>query len=171
MKRYKDLYTGLVVFFVSLFYLINTNSIRIFSGAGATAVNARTIPIIEGLLLMLLSIIMLIRFGFKERNTRRTGEVRKESSTGTVAVSSSFRVRMAVPFTLLLLLLYVLAIGRLGFVITSMVYLFFQIIILSPEGKPRYVINTIISIACPVIVYLIFVYLLNVPLPSGSLPF
>lgn len=167
MKKYKDLYTGLVVFFLSLFYLINVSTIRVFTGAGATAINARTIPAIEGGLLMFLSLVMIGRFWVKLRRGHiSTGE---EQTAGTE--NASFRVRMAVPLTLLLLLLYVIAIGNLGFVITSMIYLFLQVLILSPEGKLNYIAATIIAVVCPIVIYLLFVYLLNVPLPRGIMPF
>ena len=80
-------------------------------------------------------------------------------------------IRMAVPLTLCLLLIYVLTIGRLGFVLTSIIYLFFQIIILSPNGKIRVPFAAVIAVIAPVIIYLVFVYLLNVPLPRGIMPF
>ena len=167
MKKYKDLYTGLVVFFLSLFYLVNVSTIRVFTGAGATAINARTVPAVEGGLLMFLSLAMIVRFWVRMRR----GEITKGDGKAAAAAKAPFRVRMAVPLTLLLLLLYVLAIGKLGFVITSMAYLFLQVLILSPEGKLNFIAAAIIAVVCPVVIYLLFVYLLNVPLPSGIMPF
>ncbi len=167
MRKYKDLITGLAVFFLSLFYLINIRSVRVFTGAGATAINARTIPLIEGSLLMLLSVIMLIRYGINARRGGYVSESGKEDSLD----GQPLRIRMAVPLTLCLLLIYVLAIGRLGFVLTSIIYLFFQIIILSPNGKIRVPFAAVIAVIAPVIIYLVFVYLLNVPLPRGIMPF
>lgn len=167
MKKYKDLYTGLIVFFLSLFYLVNVSTIKVFTGAGATAINARTVPAIEGGLLMFLSLALIVRFWVRMRR----GEIAKDEGKAAEAAETSFRVRMAVPLTLLLLLLYVLAIGKLGFVITSMAYLFLQVLILSPEGKLNYIAATIIAVVCPIVIYLLFVYLLNVPLPSGIMPF
>lgn len=168
MRKYKDLITGLAVFFLSLFYLINIGSIRVFTGAGATAINARTIPLIEGSLLMLLNVIMLIRYGIK---ASRGGYVSESGEDDSALDGQSLRIRLAVPLTLCLLLIYVLAIGRLGFVLTSIIYLFFQIIILSPNGKIRVPFAAVIAVIAPVIIYLVFVYLLNVPLPRGIMPF
>ena len=168
MRKYKDLLTGLAVFFLSLFYLNNKGTIRVFTGAGATAINVRTIPLIEGSLLMLLSVIMLIRYGIK---ASRGGYVSEPGEDDSALDGQSLRIRLAVPLTLCLLLIYVLAIGRLGFVLTSIIYLFFQIIILSPNGKIRVPFAAVIAVIAPVIIYLVFVYLLNVPLPRGIMPF
>lgn len=166
MKRTKDLVTGCMVFLASFLYIINAFSVKVFSGIGATAINSRTVPLILGSCLMLLSVLMVIR---ALRAGRDAGSSSAESDEKTVL--ASWRYRYAVPVTFILLVLYVLLLKQVGFIPMTVAYLFFQILLLYPEGKKRYWLAAVVSLGLSCLIYLAFVYLLNVPLPSGIMPF
>ena len=59
-----DLITGIIATIFSIFYLSQTYSIKIFGGADAIA-DARTIPKIWGIGLLVLSIMLIIRSLYK----------------------------------------------------------------------------------------------------------
>ena len=59
-----DLITGIIATIFSIFYLSQTYSIKIFGGADAIA-DARTIPKIWGISLLVLSIMLIIRSLYK----------------------------------------------------------------------------------------------------------
>lgn len=74
--------------------------------------------------------------------------------------------------TIVLLGLYVFAFKRIGFLLTSIVYLFLQLLVLStPErrGKKDILLYSIIALALPIIIQVFFVKILRLMLPAGIL--
>lgn len=78
-------------------------------------------------------------------------------------------ITLKAALTLLMLIAYSQLFTRLGFVITSALYMFFQMLIIG-SGKKNYLFMAILSIIGSVTVYIIFVYALSVMLPQGVLP-
>ena len=69
-----DLITGIIATIFSIFYLSQTYSIKIFGGADAIA-DARTIPKIWGISLLVLSIMLIIRSLYKMyKNKKALGD-------------------------------------------------------------------------------------------------
>ena len=66
---------------------------------------------------------------------------------------------------------YCIAFNPVGFILSTMVYLFFQILILTPKEKRSWPITIAISLIAPVAFYVLFVYAINTPLPKGLLSF
>jgi hypothetical protein len=73
--------------------------------------------------------------------------------------------------TIALLAAYVLLFDILGFLISTITYLFLQILILSNEKNRRIGLFAIISIIFPVVIYILFVYVIKMPLPYGIFEF
>lgn len=69
--------------------------------------------------------------------------------------------------TILLIGLYVLTFNAAGFLISTAVYLFLQILVLIPADKRRIPVITTISVVAPLLIYALFVYAINIPLPKG----
>lgn len=69
------------------------------------------------------------------------------------------------------LLLYVLTFEVIGFILSTTIYLFLQITILSNEKNRKLVLFAIISVGVSVAIYTLFVYVINRPLPVGMLGF
>lgn len=74
-------------------------------------------------------------------------------------------------YSILLILAYCAVLDFLGFVITSTVYVFLQILVLS-YGREKKTVRPAIIVALlfPISVYLIWYYGFKVPLPAGLLP-
>lgn len=72
--------------------------------------------------------------------------------------------------TLSLILIYAVLFKSLGFVISSALYLFAQMWLLR-TGKKNYVLMAALSVVGPLLIYLLFVYALDVMLPAGILWF
>ena len=70
-----------------------------------------------------------------------------------------------------LMLLYVIAFEPVGFLLSSMVYLFAQILLMSNRDNRRPVLFAAISVALPVGIALLFAYVIKMPLPVGILGF
>ncbi len=73
--------------------------------------------------------------------------------------------------TILLILAYVMAFNSVGFLISTAIYLFLQMLVLTPAEKRKLPILAIISIAAPLFIYTLFVYIINTPLPKGIFGF
>ena len=73
--------------------------------------------------------------------------------------------------TIALLLLYVLTFTRLGFLVSSILYLILQQLVFSEKGSVKWVRILIISIVLPLFCQLLFVNVLNYMLPMGILKY
>lgn len=74
--------------------------------------------------------------------------------------------------TLVLLFLYVLLLKPIGFVITSSLYMFLQMLLFVPGeliNKKRLILFAVISILLPVLVNLLFANVFSLILPAGIL--
>ena len=69
--------------------------------------------------------------------------------------------------TILLIGGYVLAFQPVGFIISTIVYLFLQILVLVPKEKRSWPLTIIISVVAPLAIYGLFTYLISSPLPKG----
>lgn len=66
---------------------------------------------------------------------------------------------------------YVLLFNKLGFILSTGLYLFAQILLLSSEKNRNIKLFAAISVITPVIVYAVFVYIIHMPLPAGFISF
>ena len=73
--------------------------------------------------------------------------------------------------TLILIGAYCIAFNPVGSIISTIVYLFLQILLLTPKAKRNWLVISIISVVTPFAFYALFVYLINTPLPRGLFGF
>ena len=73
--------------------------------------------------------------------------------------------------TVALMAFYVFAFDKFGFLIASIIYTFAQITLMSNKNNRKIPLFAIISVALPVGVYLMFNYVIKMPLPKGILGF
>ena len=71
--------------------------------------------------------------------------------------------------TLVLLALYAFAFGRLGFLLSSIIYLFLQFLVLSSKETRNWLVIICISIGLPLFCQILFVNILDFVLPAGVL--
>lgn len=163
-KKPNDLLIGIICLLFSLFYLVNALSIKVFAGDGATFISSRTIPMMWGILMSCLSLRLIWR-GWKEY-AHTSAEPGERRTPGVW-----WKENHTVVITLALLLGYVVGLYSAGFLISTALYLFLQILILTPRGKARPVLTAVLSIVVTACVYGLFVYALHVPLPAGWLKY
>ena len=73
--------------------------------------------------------------------------------------------------TILCMIIYVAIFDSLGFILSTILYLFSQIIVLSKKENRNLPLFAGIAVLTPFAVYGIFVYLIGMPLPMGILEF
>ncbi len=75
----------------------------------------------------------------------------------------------AVILSAILMCAYVGLLNTLGFIVSSVVYIFLQMLVLAKGAKCHYLLFSLISILVPIIVYFLFVHMFKVMIPSGIL--
>lgn len=89
----------------------------------------------------------------------------QEKDTGTTKKSS---IDMKGGWlTILLVGLYVIAFQPVGFLISTAVYLFLQILVLTPADKRKIPVILAISVIASVFIWVLFNYAISSPLPKG----
>ena len=73
--------------------------------------------------------------------------------------------------TIILIGAYCIAFDAIGFIISTAIYLFLQILVLTPKEKRSWPVIAAISVVAPFAFYALFVYAINTPLPVGLFGF
>lgn len=73
--------------------------------------------------------------------------------------------------TVALIGLYVIAFNKVGFIISTIIYLFAQILVLTPKEKRNWLTISIISLVTPFALYTLFTHVISSPLPKGLFGF
>lgn len=73
--------------------------------------------------------------------------------------------------TIGLMLAYMMTLKPLGFILSSAVYLFLQILLMSNKDNRKLVLFGVIGVVLPVAIYALFNYVIKMPLPKGILGF
>lgn len=73
--------------------------------------------------------------------------------------------------TIAALLIYVSIFKPVGFILSTALYLFVQITVLSDETNRKLPLFAAISVVSPVLIYALFVYVIKMPLPAGFISF
>ncbi|MBQ3764348.1 MAG: tripartite tricarboxylate transporter TctB family protein [Synergistaceae bacterium] len=73
--------------------------------------------------------------------------------------------------TVVLMVLYMLAFQPVGFVVSSAVYLFLQMLLLSDRTNRKVILFAVVSVLLPLAVDALFVFVIKMPLPVGVFGF
>lgn len=157
MKVKKDEFLcGIAFLCTGLIYASQINKIQI---SKLSPISARFLPMIFVCGVLLLSILELcLSFSHKSSETTTDGSDIKGKKD-----------YICVAFSLLLSLCYVLFLPSLGFVISSVIYLFVQMLLFAPKSERRPLRFFFISATASLIIYMVFRGALNLMLPNGIL--
>lgn len=147
-KRTKNISVSLAFIVFGVLYYIEALGIRKMM---KNDIGSGVFPRIIAVAIILLAVANLIRtFVVKEEDSKKAGS---DMFGGWV--------------TVLLLAAYVLLLEPVGFLLSTAVYLFLQILVLAPPDERNYLTIAIVSVVTPVVIYALFVYAINMPLPKG----
>ncbi len=162
--RDTNFWTGLGVILLAIFLYSASFDIREFI---TTRVGASFLPRLTAVLFAILGAILVLG---SFRCARPVETVEQESEVNATAKEPQvFGGLPAVGLSVLLMSLYVGLINSVGFIVTSAVYIFLQILVLSKDAKRNYLLFVLVSIIIPVVVYLLFVKIFKVMIPAGIL--
>ncbi|MGE4353843.1 MAG: tripartite tricarboxylate transporter TctB family protein [Oscillospiraceae bacterium] len=160
IKKYGDVICGGVLMLVAVILFIATFSIRSLLGMNP---GPDFMPKVASVLLFAVS------FGILWEGLAKAKKyVPEEVDEQEVAYKKAGNRKVL--YSIVLIGFYVFSMSSLGFIISTVIYQFCQMIILTPYGKrKKYLQYTIISIISTAIFYVGFVQILHLMLPSGLL--
>ncbi|WP_102347752.1 tripartite tricarboxylate transporter TctB family protein [Bacillus sp. Marseille-P3661] len=161
-RRFEDVIVGtfLLLFFTGMY--IESSNIKTLTFA---SIGPAFMPKITSVCLIILSVILIAGGVRKALNATSSKEVIEQNEETPSTKNDNVRVLL----TLLSIIIYFLLLNPLGFVLSSILYLFSQMVLLSKNSQRRYVLFGIVSVVVSVSVYLIFRYVLYLLLPIGIL--
>lgn len=166
-EKYRlDIIPGIVLALFAIGYLVMIPTIKEFTGMGATPLTNRFVPYLWGSVLLFLAAWLIVRGIRKRKKFLAEGGVIKKMS-----LVETLKERREVVFSFVALTVYVAVMTPLGFIIATVLYVFCQILILTPKEnwKKNYLPAAITAILTAGILFYVFRYLLNVLLPIGVL--
>lgn len=134
-------------------------NIRQIPSGGKLGVGADFMPKIVCILLALCAagfLIQALRSPKAEKAQKKSGEIQKSSMIRFAAAMG-------------LLLIYALLLQPVGFIIMTIVYIFFQSLLMVPEEKRSYKTSAILAVTAAIVIYFVFSRGLSMQLPEGIL--
>ena len=155
-KKYGDI-------FVSIFFAIFSIVMIILSGmlpkSKVMEIGPDFMPTVIGIIMLILSVILLIQSIKKfNKNLEEAGKTEDDSEYKRVLLS------------LILCIAYVFLLAPLGFIISTLAYLGFQIYVLAPDDKRTkkdVITYVIIDVIFTLTVFMLFRYGFMIVLPQG----
>lgn len=169
----KELLPGVVITIFVIFIFFSSFSLQSLQ---MNPVGSDFLPKIVSILAFVGSVIInipivkrLIRNRKRNKNAavkEKTQQVNLEKVTKNLEMVTK---KYSTLITLGLITLYIVTMGLLGFLISTSLYLFVQIMLLAPKEKIKPIIIAIISIVSSLVIYVIFLYAFTIVLPVGIL--
>lgn len=167
MSQLKDRVTGIALSVFSILYLYFSKDIKVFKGSGATPLTSAFMPRFWGLCLLFLSVLLILR----SLRKRTRADEKEPVSVHVPAPTSFFTKHYEVVLTFVLIGLYVAMLVPIGFTLSSIIYIFAQILVLTPPGMRNWKFALVVGTVAALTADLLFVRLLGVLLPHGLFGF
>jgi hypothetical protein len=176
MNYKQELGVGIFFLVLAVLYLAGSLSISAIDPFGNSTLSSRAIPQLIGGMIAVLSGIHIIGNILKMKKANRGGPSSGETAEGTKAADKPGGFRIGRPGRLMLVSVlficaYIFFFTRLGFILSSVLFLLAEISLLIPaEKRKRWAVFTVcFSAGLPVLLYLLFTKPLSMFLPRGLL--
>ncbi len=156
-KKYRDLGFGVAALLFSAFYLISAEQIKTRPKLTPSYASAKIMPVLLGVLLAVLSVVCIIQ-GIRKIRSAETESSQTSGNKGDA---------MAVLLTFLVIIGYILIMPMAGFILSTILYLFLQMLVLAPNEKRNPVLFAIIAVVFTALVFVAFRIGLQQLLPRG----
>ena len=159
--RMKDVITGVVSLVLFLLFFVFSFTIEVKTVGGG--VSSRTIPQLVSAGGIIVSLILTLKNLFAYWKAQKNGEQ-------TEPVYTARKRWGQIALSVVLMVGYILLMRTFGFMLTSAVYLFLQMLaILENRSKKRIILIAVIAILVPVILYIPFRYGFQLMIPVGTI--
>ena len=177
MEHKKEIGVGIFFLAFSVVYFILTLGIRAFdpfaAGRAGIQLTSQSIPQTVAVLVAILSVIHIITNVLK---LRKAGADAQSAQSGGEKKPFTFKLdrpQRIMLITIALIFSYIFLYTRLGFILSSIIFLLGQIFLMLPADKRiKWAPFSIgLSIVSPVLIYILFTRVLGIFLPRGLLWF
>jgi putative tricarboxylic transport membrane protein len=158
--RTKNLICSIGFIILGIFLYIQASEIKVIM---TKDLGSGFFPKVVAVAMIATAILELVLTLFKGQK-----DVKKET---TEAENNEDKDKKGFILTIIAMVVYAAIFNELGFILSTILYLFAQITILSTDKNRKLPLFAVISVVTAVAVYGIFVHLIGMPLPSGLLYF
>lgn len=158
LDKFRDVIAGVLFFVIALAYYLGSNSLK---NIGSSTVNTDFFPKVCGIAMMALSVILIVT------SVRRLYQAKNQQEETDVPFEKAGAIRVV--FSILLLAIYIALMEPVGFLLMTILYVYLQIMVLTPRNEWKLIRFAAISVIFSVIVYCAFLYGFDVMLPQGIL--
>ncbi|MBQ1492573.1 MAG: tripartite tricarboxylate transporter TctB family protein [Blautia sp.] len=159
-KRCRDLILGILMLILGVSYTIFAQQIKTRPKITPSYSSARIFPTLLGILLIILSVLLIIQ-GIRA--------LKKEEAQEEASAKMSKVDLASIVLTFACMILYIVLLPLIGFILSTVIYLFLQITILAPKEKRNILLFAIIAIVFTAIAFVAFRIGLSQMLPRGPI--
>jgi len=160
--KVKDFFCGLFAIFFAILILLNSLNIK---SIGYSTVSASFFPILLSIALFLLGIFLTVM------NAKSATLFFKEINFQNFHSKKNFPELFfghKLIFTMIFVSLYSIGIGKIGFLSSSILYLFFQIVLLNNSFSKKKIVTALgVALIMSLLVFIVFSYGFKTILPKG----
>jgi len=159
---YQNIVIGAIVIVFSAFMLCAATSIKVIASSATAIDNAAFLPRVVFVMLIVIA-LLFIAIGITQVRTNRVtapeGEKLEKLAQETLRSLGALG----------LLLAYILCFDRVGFVISSIIFMIVLMVYMTKKESRNIVLFTVIAVAMTLLVYFCFKRFLYIYLPNGIL--
>lgn len=155
MKKYGDLICGTLCAVIAAAVLVM--SIQIGQKESAS-IGADFVPKIASVIMLIFSVVLMVR-GWKASQSYEEKKAEYPSNLPGILIMIAA------------LVLYAATLKTVGFLLTTVIFLFLAIVLMSRKEETHYVLFIVISVAATLAIYLIFTRFFSIRLPRGLITF
>lgn len=159
-----DIISGIVIAVIAVVYYILSFKIQFTT---SDVLGSRFFPQAAAILLLILSVIMILQAIRKKPENSETGQAKEEVS------QEESKINLPLMLTTIALFVYYFLILKIGFTITSILYLLFECWVLMPDNvkknKRMLILVAFFCFAVPIFLNTVFYNVFHIQLPVGTL--
>ncbi len=157
-RKWRDLILGVVLLALGIAYTIMARNLKTRPKLVPSYANSQIIPTLLGILLIILSCALIWQSIRKLKEPDNT-EIKKMSKIDLLSIVLTFAV----------MVLYIILLPILGFILSTIIFLFLQITILAPAEKRNLLLFAVIAVVFTAITFVAFRIGLTQLLPRGPI--
>ncbi len=158
-QKFRDLILGSVLLAVAIAYTIMARNIKTRPKLVPSYANSQIVPTLLGILLIILSCALIWQSIRRLKQPEEEGKIKKMSKVDLLSITLTFAIMMV----------YIFLLPNIGFILSTMIYLFAQITILAPKEKRNLLLFAIIAVVFTALVFVAFRIGLSQMLPRGPI--
>ena len=174
-KNFTDLISGIVVMALASFFYWTTIGTKSFMKAGKGRLAPDTVPKVVAIAMFVLGVIIIVKWLINTKQGKIAPAEKEDDSANTEGMTEEqiknrrLFQKITLPWTLVLIFLYILLMPKIGFTIATFFFLTLQITLLSTDLSVKsWLKSLLIALVASVGIYIIFGCAFGLAVPKVS---